>query len=85
MEKIVIILIPVIMGVLLFRILVLPIKWGFKLALHVLCGLICLWILNIACSFTGVEIPINPITAAISGILGIPGIGLLALVEILPI
>lgn len=84
MEKIVMILIPVTMGILLLRILILPIKWGVKLALHILCGLLCLWLLNSAFSVTGVLIPINPVTAAISGILGIPGIGLLALLEILP-
>ena len=85
MEKYVTLLIPILMGSVLLRFLFLPLQWGIKLTMHVLCGLICLWLLNGAFSVTGVEIPIDQFPAALSGIIGIPGIGALALLEILPL
>jgi inhibitor of the pro-sigma K processing machinery len=47
-----------------------------------LVGLTCLWLVNLAAGITGLYIPINPITAVVAGALGLPGIGLLAVVQI---
>ena len=83
MEKAVTLLIPAIFALLFVRTLLLPVRWVFKLAAHALCGLICLWLLNAASPVTQIEIPINAVTVAVSGFLGLPGIGLVALLAVL--
>ena len=81
MENILSVLIPVALVLLLLRILALPIRWSVKLLINGGCGFLCLWLLNWISGFTGVFFPINPITAAIAGFLGLPGIALLAAVQ----
>ena len=83
MENIVTLLIPVLLGILLIRMLLLPLKLVFKLALHSVSGFVCLWLLNTVSGFTGICLPVNMITVLIAGILGIPGISLIALLEII--
>ncbi len=83
MEEIVTLLIPVLLAVSLIRLLVLPIKLIWKLAIHSGCGFVCLWLLNSISAFTGILFPINAFTALIAGILGLPGIGILALLAVL--
>ena len=82
MENFVTLLIPVLLGILLLRMLLLPLKLIFKLLLHSGSGFLCLWLLNTVSGFTGIYLPVNVITAAIAGFLGIPGIGLIALLEV---
>ena len=82
MENFVTLLIPALMAVFLLRILLMPIRMVFKLLLHSGCGFLCLWLLNTVSGFTGVYLPVNAITVLIAGFLGIPGIGLLAMLEI---
>ena len=65
----------------LLRLISLPIQWGLKILLNSVCGFICLFILNSVSGFTGIHFPINYITAAIAGFLGLPGIGALALMQ----
>ena len=65
----------------LLRLIVLPIRWGVKLLLNSGCGFICLFLLNSISGFTGLRFPINYITAIIAGFLGLPGIGVLAVVQ----
>ena len=81
MENFVVLLIPVLLAVFLIRLLILPIRLVFKLVIHSGCGFLCLWILNTVSGCTGVYLPVNAITAAIAGFLGIPGIGLIALLD----
>lgn len=83
MEKFVIILIPAIFAGALLRLLLIPMKLVFRLLLHAGCGLLCLWILNSIARFTGVLFPINIVTILIAGILGIPGMGLMAIAQLL--
>lgn len=83
MEKIVTMLIPVLLAVILIRLLILPMKLIFKLAIHGLCGFLCLWLLNLAAGFTGIFFPINAVTVLTAGILGLPGIGVMALLAVL--
>ena len=78
MENFVAILIPMFLLALLLRLLVMPIKWFWKLFLNSGCGFVCLWLLNTAAPFTGIQFPMNAATVLIAGILGLPGIGLLA-------
>lgn len=82
MEKLVIML--AIGGMLLglVRLVAAPIRLAWKLAVNGLAGLACLWLVNLAAGVTGLYIPINAVTALTAGLLGLPGIGLLAVVQI---
>ena len=81
MENILSVLIPVVLVLLLLRIMITPVRLGIKLLINGACGFLCLWLLNWISGFTGVYFPVNPITAAIAGFLGLPGIALLAVVQ----
>ena len=83
MEKIAVLLIPALMTLLLIRWLLLPIRTLCKVALHSLCGFLCLWMLNTLSPFTGIALPVNGITVLTAGALGIPGIGIVALLAVL--
>lgn len=83
MEKIAVLLIPVLLGVLLIRLLLVPMGLAFRLAVHAACGFVCLWLLNLLSPFTGVLLPVNQITVLTAGIFGLPGIGLLALLALM--
>ncbi len=83
MEKIVTLLIPALLAVSLIRLLMLPMKLIGKLAIHSGCGFLCLWLLNSIAPFTGILFPINAVTVLIAGILGLPGIGVMALLAVL--
>lgn len=85
METFVTLLIPAILALVLFRLLLLPMKFVFKLLIHSACGFLCLWLLNIVSGFTGIYFPINAVTVLAAGFLGLPGIGLLALLAVLPV
>lgn len=84
METFVTLLIPALLTLVLVRLLLLPMKFICKLAIHSACGLVCLWLLNSVSGFTGIWFPINAVTVLVAGILGLPGIGILALLAILP-
>ena len=81
MENFVTLAIPVLLALFLIRMLLMPMKLVFKLAVHSGCGFLCLWLLNTVSGFTGIYLPINTVTVLIAGFLGIPGIGLIALLE----
>jgi len=81
MENIVTIAILVLLGIILIRALFLPVQLTLKIAIHSGCGFACLWLLNTVSGFTGVYLPINAVTVVIAGFLGLPGIGLIALLE----
>ena len=76
-------LIPGLLAVILIRLLLLPMKWMLKLAIHSGCGFLCLWLLNTVSGITGIVFPVNAVTVLIAGILGLPGIGLLAVLAVL--
>lgn len=83
MEEFIALLIPALLALILLRLLILPIRLLWKLGLHVLFGFACLWLLNLAAPVTGILFPINAVTTAIAGFLGIPGIGVMALLAVL--
>ena len=83
MESLLTLMIPALLGILTIRLLAVPMGWLMKTAVHGLSGLICLLILNTVSGLTGVFFPINAITVSIAGFLGIPGIAILALLELL--
>ena len=75
----------IIAGILLlllfFKILAKPIKWILKLLLNALLGLVILVVVNFLGSFVGITVTVGWISALVAGILGIPGVILLILVE----
>lgn len=83
MEKFVALLIPAFLAVILIRLIFLPVKGILKIAFHSGCGFLCLWLLNTVAPFTQIAFPMNAVTVLISGFLGLPGIGLLALLSLL--
>lgn len=58
----------------LCRIFIKPLKWFIRLMLSCTLGIIAMLILNKIFSTTGFFIAINPLTAMMSGVLGLPGI-----------
>ena len=84
MEKIAVFLIPLLLGVILLRILLAPIRFVVKLALHAAAGLLSLILLNFLAPLSGVLIPVNAVTVLVSGIFGLPGTALLILLELIP-
>lgn len=83
MEKVLAFMIPLILLLLLIRVILLPMKWFWKLLINSACGFACLLLVNCVAPYTGLVIPINLVTAAVAGFLGLPGIGVLALVQML--
>lgn len=82
MERFAALAVPVIMLCLVVRVIMLPIEWFWKLGLNTGCGFVCLWLMNSIAGFTGIYFPINAITALIAGFLGVPGMILLALIQL---
>ena len=83
MEELVLLLIPALLAIVLLRLLILPMKLIFKLAIHSACGFLCLWLLNAIAPFTGILFPINAVTTLTAGLLGLPGIAVLAVLAVL--
>lgn len=83
METWITLLIPALLALVLVRLLLLPLRSMLKLAIHSGCGFLCLWLLNTVSSFTGIAFPMNAVTILIAGILGLPGIGLLAVLAVI--
>lgn len=82
MESFLPLFILALLGVLLLRLLFVPMGLLLKLLTHSGCGFLCLWLLNTASGFTGVFIPVNAVTATMAGFFGLPGIALLTLLEL---
>lgn len=82
MENFVSFLIPALLLVLVVRLMLAPMKLAWKILVNALGGLVCLFLLNLISGITGIYFAINPVTVLIAGILGLPGIGFLALVQL---
>ncbi len=81
MEKFLILLIPLlIFG--LIRFMLLPMKLVWKLVANGVCGFLCLFLLNLISGWTGLQFPVNLATVLIAGVLGLPGIVVLALIQL---
>lgn len=81
MENLVVLVILALVGLTALRLLLIPMGLLWKLLLHSVSGLLCLWILNSVSDFTGIFLPLNAVTVLTAGLLGVPGLGLLALLE----
>ena len=78
MENIAIPLAGALMGYLLFKLMLKPLRWGLRLALNSGAGLLSLTLLSIV---PGLAVPVNAVTVLAAGTLGLPGLGLLVLLE----
>ena len=78
MENIAIPLAGALMGFLLLKCLLKPLKWGLRLALNSGAGLLSLMLLS---TVPAHAVPINAVTVLAAGTLGLPGLGLLVLLE----
>lgn len=58
-----------------------PLKIAVKVLFNTLLGLGALLLLNAAAPFTGISLGLNLFNAAVVGVLGVPGLGLLLLVQ----
>ena len=83
MEIWITLLIPALLALVLVRLLLLPLRSMLKLAIHSGCGFLCLWLLNTVSGFTGIAFPMNAVTVLTAGILGLPGIGILAVLAVM--
>lgn len=64
------------------RLCMAPLRLVWKLGVNTISGFVCLWLLNLISGFTGLLFPINAVTALIAGFLGLPGIALLAGIQL---
>ena len=83
MENLAALALPALLALIVIKLLFRPMKWTLRAALHGLGGFACLWLINSAAAFTGLTLPVNAVTVLLSGTLGIPGLALVALLEVL--
>jgi inhibitor of the pro-sigma K processing machinery len=76
-----VIIIIAVLVLIIFTILKKPIKIVFKLLLNTAIGFVALLILNWLGSFIGITIAVNWINAVIVGVLGVPGVALILLLQ----
>ena len=60
-----------------------PLKWIWLGVLYTAIGALAIFLLNAVGGHWGFHLPINPVTAFITGVLGVPGIVCLILVKLL--
>lgn len=63
------------------KVLSTPLRLAMKAALNTLLGLGALLLLNATTAFTGLHLGLNLFNALVVGVLGVPGLGLLLLVQ----
>lgn len=66
---------------LLIEIFATPLKWALKLFLNAIAGFVILFVFNYLGSYIGLSLSVGWISAIVTGVLGIPGIILLLLIE----
>ena len=66
---------------LIIKIFATPIKWALKLLLNAVLGFVLLFIFNFIGAYVGISLTVGWGSAIVAGVLGIPGIILLLLLE----
>lgn len=74
--------VSVILFMLISRSVVKPLRWIWYSLLYSAVGALLLFVLNLAAEWMEFRIPINPVTAFITGVLGLPGLVCLVLVKL---
>lgn len=83
METLQAIWIPLLLTLLVVGMVRLSLRWGWKLLINSVGGFLSLLLLNAAAPVTGLYLPVNPVTVTVSGFLGLPGLAVLALAQII--
>ena len=83
MEKFTALLVPALLAVMFVRLMLIPMKWIYRIGIHSVCGFACLWLLNSISTVTGIFFPINAVTILVAGFLGIPGMAVMALLAVM--
>lgn len=81
MDSVILVIGGIVFLALFIKILATPIKWALKLLLNALLGFVILFIVNFFGSYIGLSISVGWVSALIAGLLGVPGIILLILIE----
>lgn len=63
--------------VLLLRVLLRPAVWLLRVGVNTVLGGVAIWLWDQGLSHLGYAIGLNPVTAVVTGVLGVPGFGLL--------
>ncbi|EGK10067.1 pro-sigmaK processing inhibitor BofA family protein [Kroppenstedtia eburnea] len=74
--------VSVILFMLISRSVVKPLRWIWYSLLYSAVGALLLFVLNLAAEWVEFRIPINPVTAFITGVLGLPGLVCLVMVKL---
>ena len=80
-EKIALGLVLLFLVVMCLRLFAAPLKLALKVLLNSALGFGAVWLLNLTTAVTGLSLGLNWFNALLIGILGIPGFGLLLLVQ----
>lgn len=83
MENLIPLLLPALVALIVVKLLLKPMKWTLRAVSHGLGGFACLWLVNTTAVFTGLTLPVNAVTVLLTGTLGIPGLALVTLLEML--
>ena len=82
MENTLSLLLPLLLTTMVLRLISLPLGLAWKTGIHASFGFLYLGILNWVSGITGVYLPVNFVTVLLAGSLGVPGIGLIAALEV---
>lgn len=82
MEAVLDVAVPAVLALLALRLCLVPMRLGWKLLVNTGAGFFSLFLLNLIGGYTGILFPINAVSAAIAGFLGLPGIALLAALQL---
>lgn len=80
-EKITLGLVILFLVVAILKLFSSPIKLALRVALNSALGFAAVWLLNLTTAFTGLSLGLNLFNAVTIGILGVPGFGLLLLMQ----
>ena len=83
MENITELAVIALLSLLMARIILVPARAGLRLGIRAAGGFLCLWILNLSSGITGLALPLTAVTVFVAGYFGIPGIGLIACLEMI--
>ena len=80
-QKVIAVLLAGFFIIALLRVFSAPLKLAMKLLVNTLLGFAALWLVNLTAGVTGAALGINVWNALVIGVLGLPGFGLLLLVQ----
>ena len=80
-EKAAVGLVIAFLAVTCLRLLSTPLKLVLRLALNSTLGFLALWLLQYTSAVTGITLGLNLFNALVIGVLGLPGLGLLVLLQ----